>query len=31
MMIYVNEIENRTMFTTKAGYYLELLIYETMK
>ena len=30
-MIYLNKIENRIMFTTKTGYYLELLIPETMK
>ena len=29
--IYVNKIENRITFKTKAGYYLELLIPETMK
>ena len=30
-MIYINKIENRITFKTKAGYYLELLIPETMK
>ena len=29
--IYVNEIENKIIFKIKAGYYLELLTYETMK
>ena len=29
--IYVNRIENRITFKTKSGYYLELLITETMK
>ena len=29
--IYVNRIENRIMFKTKSGYYLELLTPETMK
>ena len=29
--IYVNEIENRIIFKIKTGYYLELLIYETIK
>ena len=30
-MIYINKIENRITFKTKAGYYLELLTPETMK
>ena len=29
-MIYVNKIENRTMFKIKTGYYLELLTPETI-
>ena len=29
--IYINKIENRIMFKIKKGYYLELLIPETMK
>ena len=29
--IYVNRTENRIMFKTKSGYYLELLTPETMK
>ena len=29
--IYINKIENRITFKTKAGYYLELLTPETMK
>ena len=29
--IYVNEVENRTTFKIKTGYYLELLTAETMK
>ena len=29
--IYVNKIENRITFTKKAGYCLELLMFETMK
>ena len=31
VMIYVNKIENRIMFKTKTGYYLELLTTKTMK
>ena len=31
VMIYVNEIENRINFKIKTGYYLELLMPETMK
>ena len=31
LMIYVNKIENRIMFKTRAGYYLELLMPETLK
>ena len=30
-MMYVNKMENRIMFKTKAGYYLELLTSETIK
>ena len=30
-IIYVNKTENRIMFKTKTGYYLKLLILETMK
>ena len=30
-MIYVNKIENRITFKIKIGYYLELLMPETMK
>ena len=30
-MIYVNKIENRISFKTKAGYYLELLTPEIIK
>ena len=30
-MIYVNKIENRITFKIKTGYYLELLLSETMK
>ena len=30
-MIYVNEIENRITFKIETGYYLELLMSETMK
>ena len=30
-MKYVNKIENRITFKIKAGYYLELLMPETMK
>ena len=30
-MIYVNKIENRITFKIKTGYYLELLMSETMK
>ena len=30
-MIYVNKIENRVTFKIKAGYYIELLMPETMK
>ena len=30
-MIYVNEIENSITFKIKTGYYLELLVPETMK
>ena len=30
-MIYINKIENRITFKTKAGYYLELLTPETIK
>ena len=30
-MIHVNKIENRIMFKIKTGYYLELLMPETMK
>ena len=29
--IYVNQIENRTTFKIKTGYYLKLLMLETMK
>ena len=29
-MIYVNKVENRIMFKTKIGYYLELLMPETI-
>ena len=29
--IYVNKIENRIMFKIKTGYYVDLLIPETMK
>ena len=29
--IYINKIENKTTFKIKAGYYLELLMPETMK
>ena len=29
--IYINKIENIIMFITKTGYYLELLVRETMK
>ena len=31
IMIYVNKIENRITFKIKTGYYLELLLSETMK
>ena len=31
MMIHVNKIENRITFKIKTGYYLELLMPETMK
>ena len=31
IIIYVNKIENRIMFKIKTGYYLELLMPETMK
>ena len=31
MRIYVNKIENRIIFNIKIGYYLHLLIPETMK
>ena len=30
-MIYVNKIENRITFKIKTGYYLEILMLETMK
>ena len=30
-MMYVNKIENRITFKTKTGYYLELLMLETVK
>ena len=30
-MIYVNKIENRITFKIKTGYYLELLMPETIK
>ena len=30
-MIYINKIENRTTFKIKKGYYLEILMPETMK
>ena len=30
-MIYLNKIENRITFKIKTGYYLELLMPETMK
>ena len=29
--IYVNKIENRIIFKTNAGYYLKLLVHETIK
>ena len=29
--MYVNKIENRITFKTKTGYYLELLMLETVK
>ena len=31
IMMYVNKIENRITFKTKTGYYLELLMLETLK
>ena len=31
MMMHVNKIENRIRFKVKTGYYLELLMPETMK
>ena len=31
MMMHVNKIENRITFKVKTGYYLELLMPETMK
>ena len=31
IIIYVNKIENRLTFQIKAGYYLEVLMPETMK
>ena len=31
MRMYVNKMENRTMFKIKTGYYVELLTPETMK
>ena len=31
LRIYVNKIENRIRFKTKKGYYLKLLITETLK
>ena len=31
IMIYINKIENRITFKIKTGYYLELLLLETMK
>ena len=31
IMIYINTIENRITFKIKKGYYLELLMLETMK
>ena len=31
IMIYVNKMENRTIFKIKTGYYLELLTPETIK
>ena len=31
IMIYINKVENRITFKIKAGYYLELLLLETMK
>ena len=31
IMMYINKIENRIMFKTKTGYYLELLMLETVK
>ena len=30
-MIYVNKVENRITFKIKTGYYLELLMSETIK
>ena len=30
-MIYVNKIENRITFKISTGYYLELLMHETVK
>ena len=30
-MMYINKIENRITFKTKTGYYLELLMLETVK
>ena len=30
-MMYINKIENRITFRTKTGYYLELLMLETVK
>ena len=30
-MIYINKIENRITFRIETGYYLELLMSETMK
>ena len=31
IMMYINKIENRITFKTKTGYYLELLMLETVK
>ena len=31
MRIYVNKIENRSTFKIETGYYLELLVSETIK
>ena len=30
-MMYINKIENRITFKTKTGYYLELLMLDTVK